>query len=88
MQVASRISNYCCWLLLLATGLHAFPALAQEQEEETDKSLEETVVVGSRIKGAVDTGALPVSVFPAKSWKPLVPKVSASCFATWPSLGA
>lgn len=64
MQVASRITNYCCcWLLLLAAGLHAFPALAQEQEEETDKSLEETVVVGSRIKGAVDTGALPVSVF-------------------------
>ena len=50
-------------IFFIAAGGHFSVAAAQEGEGTEDSSLEETVVVGSRIKGAVETGALPVSVF-------------------------
>ncbi len=66
MQSVARSANYACLLVLLAAagGIACFPVPAEGQEETAqDKPLEETVVIGSRIAGAVDTGALPVSVF-------------------------
>ena len=54
------MKNYRYLLSLIL--LIPFAVLAQDNEDASDSEVEEVVVVGSQIKGAKITGALPVSV--------------------------
>ncbi|MDE0759344.1 MAG: hypothetical protein OSB45_14390, partial [Pseudomonadales bacterium] len=47
---------------IIALGLTAFACLFANAEDAADQELEEVTVVGSQIKGANITGALPVSI--------------------------
>ena len=56
-----KIRNYLLSFLLLLP----FAVIAQESSEE---NVEEVVVVGSQIKGASITGALPVTVISSRGY--------------------
>jgi len=51
---------------IAALGLTAFACFFAYAEEEADREMEEVLVVGSQIKGANITGALPVSIISFK----------------------
>ena len=50
--------NYLLSIMLLLP----FAAIAQDSSDDSEENIEEVVVVGSQIKGASITGALPVTV--------------------------
>ena len=50
--------NYLLSIMLLLP----FAAIAQDSSDDSEENVEEVVVVGSQIKGASITGALPVTV--------------------------
>ena len=54
--------NYLLSIMLLLP----FAVIAQDSSDDSEENVEEVVVVGSQIKGASITGALPVTVFRLK----------------------